>query len=116
MMTHDRYGRVTSSPHGEVHVHAHFEDTPLTDNTFKNDVRSKIPQYRRVYADRPDPIVFIALTVNTWVRLYDDFILLLFLHTHREGTVLARELLEYVIHRSIYLSIDTYPSVDFKQW
>ena len=31
-----------------------------------------------LYTDRPDPNVFITLTVNTSVRLYDDFIRLYF--------------------------------------
>ena len=37
--------------------------------------------------DRPDPIVFMPLVVSTSGRLYHDFLLLLFLHTHRETSV-----------------------------
>ena len=55
--------------------------------------------YRRMYADRPDPIVFMSLMVfkrsevfKHFDRLYVDFILLIFLSTHRESTTLSREL------------------------
>ena len=44
--------------------------------------------------DPPDPITFIPLAVDTSVRLYDDYLHLLFLHTHREPSVLSNELPE----------------------
>ena len=44
----------------------------------------KILHYLNVYLNRPDPIVFLPLTVDTTVRLYDDFIRLFFLYDHRE--------------------------------
>ena len=56
--------------------------------------RIKIRHYRNVYLNRPDPIVFIPLTVDTTGRLYDEFIRLLSLHAHREASVLANELPE----------------------
>ena len=45
-----------------------------------------IIHYRRLYLDRPDPIDFLSLALNTTGRLYDDFIRLLFLHVHREAS------------------------------
>jgi hypothetical protein len=42
-------------------------DAPHPDGALKNAVRTKIIHYRRLYADRPDPIVFIHLVVNTSV-------------------------------------------------
>ena len=42
----------------------------------------------------PDPIVFIPLASDTTGRLYDEFIRLLFLHAHREASVLTNELPE----------------------
>ena len=44
--------------------------------------------------NRPDPIVFITLTVDTTGRVYDEFIRLLFLHDHRESSDLTNELPE----------------------
>ena len=52
-------------------------------------VRTKIIHYRRLYADRPDPVVFMPLVVNTSGRLYDDFLRLHFLHTHPEASALT---------------------------
>ena len=50
--------------------------------------------YHRLYADRRDPIVFMYMVVNTSVRLYDDFIRLIFLQAHRETSTLTNELTE----------------------
>ena len=49
--------------------------------------RKKIIHYRQLYIDRPEPIAFMPVTVDTSVRIYDDFLRLLFLHTHRETCV-----------------------------
>ncbi len=47
--------------------------------------------YRQLYINRPDPIDFLPATVDTTGRLYDDFIRLLFLHTHLECSTLTNE-------------------------
>ena len=44
--------------------------------------------------NRPDPITFLPLVVDTSDRLYDVFIRLFFLYTHREASALASELPE----------------------
>ena len=44
--------------------------------------------------NRPNPIAFIPLAVETTGHLYDEFIRLLFLHAHREASALANELTE----------------------
>ena len=57
----------------------------------------KIRHYRQIYADRPDPIVFLPITVSTSGssgRVYEDFTWMLFLHAHREASILAGELPE----------------------
>ena len=58
----------------------------------------KIRHYRQIYVDRPDPIVFLynhlPITVSTSGRVYEDFARLLFLHAHREASILAGELPE----------------------
>ena len=58
------------------------------------EARIKIRHYRNLYSNRPDPIDFIPLTVDTTGRLYDDFIRLLLLHVHREASDLDNELTE----------------------
>ena len=44
--------------------------------------------------DSPDPIVFLSITINTSGYVYEDFVRLLFLHAHREASILAGELPE----------------------
>jgi hypothetical protein len=50
--------------------------------------------YRQLYLNRPDPISFMPVTVDTSGRVYDDFSRLLFLHAHREASALANEIPE----------------------
>ena len=56
--------------------------------------RKKILHYRQLYVDRPEPIAFMPVVVDTGGRIYDDFSRLLFLHAHREASALANELPE----------------------
>ena len=56
--------------------------------------RKKILHYRQLYVDRPEPIVFMEVTVDTGGRIYDDFSRLLFLYAHREASALVNELPE----------------------
>jgi hypothetical protein len=56
--------------------------------------RKKILHYHQLYLNRPDPIAFLPAAVDTAGRLYDDFSRLLFLHTHRETSVLSNEVPE----------------------
>ncbi len=44
--------------------------------------------------NHPNPIEFIPLSVDTTGRMYDEFIRLLFFHTHRETSVSVNELPE----------------------
>ena len=44
--------------------------------------------------DKSDPIAFLTVTVSTSGRVYDDFVRLLFLHAHREASILPGELPE----------------------
>ena len=67
---------------------------PDPDVVFKEVVRIKIRNCRNLYLNHPDPIAFIPLDVDTTGRMYDEFIRLLFLHTHREASALANELPE----------------------
>ena len=93
-MTHIRFGRSHLHPMGQLTNTTRSDGTPEPDGSLKEVTRIKIRHYRNVYLNRPDPIVFIPLTVDTTGHLYDEFIRLLFLHTHRESSVLADELSE----------------------
>ena len=55
---------------------------------------TKLRHYRNLYVNRPDSIPFLPTVVETLGRLYDDFIRLIFLHVHRETSVLSTELPE----------------------
>jgi len=91
-MTHDMFGCSHLHPSGQLTHTRQSDSDPNPDAGPMTVVRSKIFHYRRIYLDRPDPIVFMSLTVNTSGRLYDDFIRLLFLHAHHEVSDLANEL------------------------
>ncbi len=65
--------------------------------------RAKIRHYRQLYINRPEPIAFIpvtvdtagrTVTVDTAGRIYEDFSRLLFLHAHRDASALANEIPE----------------------
>ena len=64
------------------------------DGSIKAEVRIKIRHYHNLYLNRPDPIAFIPMAVDTTGSLYDDFIRLFFLHSHHETSVLTNELTE----------------------
>ena len=56
--------------------------------------RAKIRHYRQLYINRPEPIAFMPVAVDTSGRVYDDFSRLLFLHAHREASALTNEVPE----------------------
>eukprot|EP00001_Collodictyon_triciliatum_P160539 28208_3 len=53
---------------------------PELDGALKVVARKKIIHYRQLYLDRPEPIAFMPVAVDTSGRIYDDFLRLLFLH------------------------------------
>ena len=63
-----------------------------------------------MYLNRPDPIALLPLAVDTSDLLYEDFIHLLFLHAHREASVLTDELPEAVSFpsRNVFLLSEGY--------
>jgi hypothetical protein len=93
-MTHDRYGRTTHHTNGAFTHRVPSTGDPHPDGALNKVVRMKIRHYRQIYADRPDPIVFLTITVSTSGRVYEDFVRLLFLHVYREASILAEELPE----------------------
>jgi hypothetical protein len=93
-MTHDRYGRTTQHTNGALTHRLSSTGAPQPDGTLNKSARMKIRHYRQIYADTPDPIVFLPIAVSTSGRVYEDFPRLFFLHTHRETSMLAGELPE----------------------
>ena len=79
-MTHIRFGRSHVHPMGQLMNIRRSDGAPDPDGVLKDVVRIKIRHYRNIYLNRPDPIDFIPLVVDTTGRLYDEFIRLLFLH------------------------------------
>ncbi len=57
-------------------------------------VRKKIIHYHQLYIDRSEPIALMPVAVDTSGRIYDDFLRLLFLHAHREGSALTNDIPE----------------------
>ena len=88
-MTHARYGRATQRTNGTLTHRVSSTGVPQTDGVLNKATRMKIRHYRQIYADRPDPIVFLPVAVSTSGRVYEDFTRLLFLHAHREASILA---------------------------
>jgi hypothetical protein len=80
---------------GQLTNTSRSDDTPAGTGWSPKEVTTiKIRHYRNVYLNHPDPIVFIPLTVDFTGRLYDEFIRILFLHSHRESSVLTDELVD----------------------
>ena len=72
---------------------AHQADgAPEPDGALRTVARAKIRHYRQLYINRPEPIAFMPVAVDTAGRIYDDFSRLLFLHVHREASALTNEI------------------------
>ena len=50
--------------------------------------------YKRIYAELPDPVVFMPVTVSTSDRINEETLRSLFLHANREASALTGELPE----------------------
>ena len=76
-------------------THTRRSDVLLSpDDALRVVTKKQILHYHQLYTNRPDPISFLTVTVETSVRIYYDFSRLLFLHAHREGSVLTNEIPE----------------------
>ena len=93
-MTHDRFGRSTQRTNGALTHRVSSTGAPQPEGALKNAVSKKIRHYRQLYADKPDPIIFLHVAENTSGRVHDDFVRLLFLHAHREASAFAGEVPE----------------------
>jgi hypothetical protein len=114
-MTHDRYVRTTQHTNGALTHRVSSTGAPQPDGALNKASRMKIRHYRQIYADSPDPIVFLPIVVSTSGRVYEDFTQLLFLHVHRETSTLAGELPEeseqFRFLRVVYTDFHTFASL-----
>ncbi|MCG3769725.1 MAG: hypothetical protein JW384_00855 [Nitrosomonadaceae bacterium] len=93
-LTHTRFGRSQLHSLGQLTHSRRCDGAPEPDGALRESARTKIRHYRQLYVNRPDPIAFMPVAVDTSGRIYDDFSRLLFLHAHREASALANELQE----------------------
>ena len=91
-MTHDLFGCSTQRTNGSLTHRVSSTGAPQPDGVLKNATSKQIRHYRQLYADKPDPVIFLPVAVNTSGRIYEDFVRLLFLYAHREASILAGEL------------------------
>ena len=54
------------------------DNAPESDGALRTVARAKIRHYRQLYINRPEPIDFIPVAVDTSGRIYEDFSRLLF--------------------------------------
>ena len=71
-----------------------MDGAPDPDGVLRESAKTTIRHYRQLYINRPDPIAFMSVPVDTSGRIYDDFSRLLFLHGHREASALSNEIPE----------------------
>ena len=93
-LTHTRFGRSQLCSLGQLTHTRRSDGAPEPDGALREVARTKIRHYRQLYLNRPDPIAFMPLALDTSGRIYDDFTRLLFLHAHREASVLSNEIPE----------------------
>ncbi len=79
---------------GQLTNTSRSDGVPDLDSDLREVDRKKILHYRQLCINRKDPIAFFPAAVDTTGRLYDDFSHLLFLHTHRDSSVLTNEIPE----------------------
>ena len=72
-------------PIGQLTHTRRSDGVPDPDGALKETVMINIRHYRNLYLNRPDPIAFLPLVVDTSDHLYDDFIRFLFLNPHRDS-------------------------------
>ena len=86
----------TSNLHsiGQLTHTRRWDGDPDPDGVLKTVVSVKIRHYLHLYLNRPDPIAFLPVTVNTSDHIHDDFSRLLLLYTHPEVSDLTNEVPE----------------------
>ena len=85
-LTHTRFGKSQLSSLGQLTHTRRMDGAPEPDGALRTVARANIHHYRQSYINRPEPIAFMPVGVDTVGRIYEDFSRLLFLHAHREGS------------------------------
>jgi hypothetical protein len=91
-LTHTSYASSHVHTTGQLTNTRRSDGAPELDGALRVVVRKKILHYRQLYIDRPEPIAFLPVAVDTSGRVYHDFSRLLFLHANREASALANEI------------------------
>ncbi len=72
-LTHNRFGRSHLHSNGHLTHNRRSDGAPEPDGALGESARIKIRHYRQLYINRPDPIAFLPVAVDTSGRIYDDF-------------------------------------------
>jgi hypothetical protein len=93
-LTHKRYGSSHVHTTGQVTNTRSSDDAPESDGSLQVVDRKMILHYLQWYINRPDPIAFLSVVVDTTGLIYDDFSRLLFLYDNRSSSALTNEIAE----------------------
>ncbi len=93
-LTHTRFGKSQLFSLGQLTHTRRTDGAPEPHGALRTVVRAKIHHYRQLYINRPEPIAFMPVAVDTAGRIYEHFSRLLFLHAHRETMALGNEIPE----------------------
>jgi hypothetical protein len=93
-MTHDRYGRSNAYTNGMLTHRIRSTGAPQPDGALNTAAQVKNRHYKRLYAELPDPVVFLPVAASTSGRINEETLRLLFLHANREASALAGEVPE----------------------
>jgi len=64
-LTHNRFGRSHLYSNGQLTHRRRSDGAPESDGVFRESARIKIRHYRQLYINRPDPISFMTVAVDT---------------------------------------------------
>ena len=93
-MTHDRYGRSNAYTNGMLTHRIRSTGEPQPDGALNTTAQVKNRHYKRLYAELPNPVVFLPVAASTSGRINEETLRLLFLHANREAGALAGEVPE----------------------
>ena len=92
-MTHDRFGRSNLHTNGKLTHCLRSTGAFQPDGALNNAARIKNNHYRQKYTELSEPVVFMGVSSSSG-RINEEFLLLMFLHAHRDASALAGELPE----------------------
>jgi hypothetical protein len=71
-LTHTRFGKSHLSSLGQLTHTRRTDGAPEPEGVLRTVVRAKIHHYRQLYINRPEPIAFMPVAVDTVGRIYED--------------------------------------------